>query len=478
MTAWSYLVDWGRTGSYTDETAYVRSIIIRRGRSSQLSGSNFSYVNTGTCQATMNDNARRFDLFNSASPIYSSLLPYRPVQVLFGATAIYTGDTSRIVPQRKNRQSQIEAVDGIDYLTRAKCGDAASPADTAYKISDAVSRILTLSSWPGGSSVEDNGDTVAYWWADPNKSPWSQIIELSDSVAGVPFVGADGAFNFVARNYGGAADVTLTDDDVSNDIEADIPRADVRNDISITASPWQLSNTGEVIWLVPSGWALGLEVGESKTVYLDYELTTGVQGYCWNFITPVVHTDYNASRYIDGSGTDYADDIGVVATPYQTRAKVVFTNNNATYKLYVYNFRLRGQLIIPNVPSTSSSVDSDSITAYGSSSFSINSPFVQNPVWAQDYAEYIKALLINPRKIVTVKFTGMSGAQFDYDLFDIVNLNLSSLGVTGSYYITYIEHDLKPQKWITTWRLEPTPVDTAAFWIFTAQLGVNTALGW
>ena len=75
-----------------DVSAYVQEIRISRGRTDNLQ--DFS---AGTCTVVLNNNDRRFDPSNTASPYVdpatslSGVVPRRKVQVKYGSTLMFTG---------------------------------------------------------------------------------------------------------------------------------------------------------------------------------------------------------------------------------------------------------------------------------------------------------------------------------------------------------------------------------------------------
>ncbi len=75
-----------------DVTSFVKVLSINRGRQDNLQD-----FNAGTCSIVLNNNDRRFDPSNLSSPYIdpltnlSGVVPRRKVQVLYGATALFTG---------------------------------------------------------------------------------------------------------------------------------------------------------------------------------------------------------------------------------------------------------------------------------------------------------------------------------------------------------------------------------------------------
>lgn len=88
-TAGGSTVPWGGASAnitWTDVSAYVRTVSISRGRSSELD----SYQ-AGTASIVLSNADRRFDPDYTAGPYYPNVTPVRPVRIKSGSTVMFFG---------------------------------------------------------------------------------------------------------------------------------------------------------------------------------------------------------------------------------------------------------------------------------------------------------------------------------------------------------------------------------------------------
>jgi len=147
----------------TDITAYVRSCEIVTGFSDPLQ----HVADVGTCYLVVNNEDRRFSPSNTSSPIYSSLLPYRPVVVTEGAITLFTGVVQSIRPepgQYGNRQCTIECVDllGVlqNHLISLPLQEGQSPGYLLRLITSAALRGARATGSITFTGTPSNNDTV------------------------------------------------------------------------------------------------------------------------------------------------------------------------------------------------------------------------------------------------------------------------------------------------------------------------------
>lgn len=150
------------TPTYTDVSAYVRGLAIRRGRNHEL-----DRIEAGTLRLTLNNRDRRFDPANASSPYYPNVIPMRRIRV----SATWDSNTYRLFtgfiqdwPMSwqgvKDAEVDLSAVDGFAVLARAEILNANWPAEASGA---RVARVLTEIGWPAGERTLDTGqsDVVA-----------------------------------------------------------------------------------------------------------------------------------------------------------------------------------------------------------------------------------------------------------------------------------------------------------------------------
>jgi hypothetical protein len=472
-------IDWNLDTVFTDEGGRLTDFSISRGRRTELSGNEYTYIDPGTLNATVDDYDGRYNPFNTTSALVGTILPNRPIklQAVSGGTTytLFQGWIKDIIPQSERGIARIEASDGLEKLQNQS--PSPNVLKTTYKVSDAISDLLTDAAWPGFTSttIEDNGTTMPYWWTLTEDTVWDNVKNLSEAFSGDPFISSDGKFKYHARSYSGVPIYTISESEMLKDIQTPQPWLEVRNDIKVSAYPRVATGTVEIWRLTEAPY---IEPGDTLTIFANYvDPTSGASAPALSVIAPVQSTDYTAGTTPTGNGEE--DHISVDPTYYATQTQLAITNNSTTTGLYISLFKLRGVLFTAYNKSVSTTTDTTSIAAYGRLSLEIDQPWIQETSVAQDHATYAKMMFADPRKIVWIKIQERPTYQFGVDLFDLVTLSMSKLQISGDYKVTYIQHDwVSGQPCTTTLRLEPTTSIAGAFWVFTTILGVTSRLGW
>ncbi len=187
-----------------DISPYVQSLSISRGRSDQ-----FSSFRAGTCTIVLNNNDRRFDPINDASPYYdittnkSGVTPRRRVQIVSGGnTALFTGRIADIDVQYDYDLSTvtITAVDDFTLLATAFTGADITPS---VELSGArVSAILDLPevAYPALTRSIDTGvATLGNYQIKENTNAANYLQRVAEAEQGLFFVKADGTLRFTDR---------------------------------------------------------------------------------------------------------------------------------------------------------------------------------------------------------------------------------------------------------------------------------------
>lgn len=127
---WTFYVDWDNDGSFEaaeNEAARMLDLHVRRGREFKLKpeGDGFEYPRVGELNVTLDNYDRRYDPYNSSSPLYTNLLPGRR----FKLTA-EDNDTSTVYDVIHGLVDDIQPVSGRDQVTITCVDDLAILRDT------------------------------------------------------------------------------------------------------------------------------------------------------------------------------------------------------------------------------------------------------------------------------------------------------------------------------------------------------------
>jgi hypothetical protein len=179
-----------------DVTSTVRSVQVRRGRSTQL-----ERFTAGNANLTLDNRTRAFDPLNTASPYYGSILPGKEITIERDGKAIYSGnvaDWNFAYDISGDSLAMPSAVDGLAIVAQQTRTPGTA---TAQLTGDRVNAVLTEIGWPlpqrsiaagqatlDADVVGDNVNALAYL---------SQVADVSEP--GAFFVGKTGAMTFRDR---------------------------------------------------------------------------------------------------------------------------------------------------------------------------------------------------------------------------------------------------------------------------------------
>jgi hypothetical protein len=188
-----------------DISPYVQSLSISRGRSDQ-----FSSFRAGTCTIVLDNDDRRFDPINDASPYWdittgkSGVTPRRRVQIISGGNIpLFTGRISDIdVEYEFNNLSTvtITATDDFTLLANAFTGTAFTPS--AELSGSRVAAILDRPeiNFPATTRSIDTGvATVGAYQVDANTNAADYLQRVAEAEQGLFFMRADGVLRFTDR---------------------------------------------------------------------------------------------------------------------------------------------------------------------------------------------------------------------------------------------------------------------------------------
>lgn len=472
IPVYAVLIDWDADGTYTDEVSRLLAFNIRRGRDCSLSEDGYASVEPGFCSLLLDDYDNRYNPFNTSSALYPYVLPNRKIkiqEIFDGVTKnLYTGFIRDIHPESKVREVRIDCYDGIDWLQKQKCTRGA--LHTGYGVHQAIVTLVEDAGWPfsdatgwtfpvtfnsvvfGGSAIENNGDTIPYWWADPGKTVWEEISEIAKAFAGDAFVASDGTFSYNSRLYVTSAKLELVQDMLLKDLDLQVPWRELRNDIAVIAYPRQATAADSDLWCLNDTPLIG--AGATLMLYADFQYQ-GDRCAASSLTTLSATTDYTANTLADGSGTSKTDQLAITVTAYASSAKLEIKNNDAA-GIYVTLLKLRGVGLYAQSGTQCLASDATSISTYGQLSLTVNSPWMQEVNEAQNHASYAKSIFTTTRKVIWLRADNRPEIQFVPDLFDVLSIDIDKLEIDGNYTVTSIEHEWNGETGcITTWRLEP-----------------------
>lgn len=196
-------VDWTKTATWVDETAYVKHVQMRVG----FEANEQPVAGIGTCRIVLDNSTRRFSPDYEAGALHGSLLPRREVRV--SATSggdswvIFRGFIERIAPdagELGGGECVVDCVDGLAILQRQRAGAA---LEDSKAVDEAVSDVVRLAYIPSGEDYADNGDSLFHYgrsWLPEQTSTAEALRQVCDAVYGRFYVARDGTATFLSRD--------------------------------------------------------------------------------------------------------------------------------------------------------------------------------------------------------------------------------------------------------------------------------------
>lgn len=490
--AWDVSIDWDEDSIFdANEADRLTGYSLNRGRTRLLksAGEGFEPISTGTCTVTLQNDDGRFDAWNTASPLYPNVNYGKDIRVRVKdlATGIiyprFRGTITNIVPMGygDDAKVQITASDGLDYL-RNYPGRVAMQQNILPDA--AIGYILDAVQWPArwGRDLDVSAETIRYWWSSGNRQAMSDIEDLAISFLGYFFVDAEGQARFIKRSNVSGSVADYDQAELLKDIGNPQPYQLLRNITRLKVHPRTQASTGTIWQLVGNTPSIVPGANNALTLFANYTYNN-VAVPAINVITPVATTDWLVNTQADGLGTNLTGSCTCVMTDFGDTAKLVFTNNSASLG-YLIAPKIRGDAIYePNV----------SDVTYPSDLSAVRNPreLVFDLLWQQDInvaidvVNVLGAFYAGQHPMPNIKVDDRPSKQYAADLFDIVNINLAYIGLSGeSYRVGGIEEQTDSQyencqKVSTQLYLEPyVSANSYMQWDTNSAWDTSTVFGW
>lgn len=470
----------GSTGS-DDVTARVRtrqsamSLSYGRDQSTALAP-----AVAGRGSFVLDNSSRDYSPRNTASPLYGSLKPARPVRIsrtvgglplpfVLDASAILEDSVDCILfightddnPINPDINDKTVTLSLVDSLADFRGLNISTPLYSGVRTGTVIGYILDAAGWPAELRDLDPGATVIPWWWEDNTDALTALEKVlqAEGPPALLTIGADGAIEFKDRHH------RLLD---APSVTSQATWAGAGNPEPIMNLPfsyddaWRnIVNTGtveigvrqghdpEAIWT--SDATITLAAGEQRSI------TASTTDPFFNAETPVAGTDYTV---VSGSPT-------VALAAVNGSSATIRITAGGGIPAIIEGLQLRAQPVTVSY-SVQVSVSLDrSIEDYGSRSFP------NDLSWCNQYdAEAVLQTAIaqraNPNPVLNVRFLvgdnlARASAVLTRDLSDRVKIVESETALNDDFFIESIQHDLTSEfDHSVTFGLEMVPVVAAA----------------
>ncbi|MDP1615165.1 MAG: hypothetical protein Q8L68_05150, partial [Methylococcales bacterium] len=241
----------------------------------------------------------------------------------------------------------------------------------------------------------------------------------------------------------------------------------IYNVIKVTVTPWELQAEAEL-------WRLKeisiIPVGETFT-YWGESSVSGTPVFVDAWVTPVATTDYTAT------GT-----INIVSTKFAKSIKLEITNTD-TVPVTITLLKARGTWYDDQTKVTRKATDSTSQTAYQKRTMELDGKYLTDANKAQDFCDYAKGKYKDPRAELTMSLMNQDTATLTQilsrEISDRITDVNTKLGISGDYFIDYMEHDISMSGKLHTASYRLTDCSNEDFWCLDySALGTQSKLGY
>jgi len=489
---WAFEVDWDNDGLFdgSGEHTRLKALSITRGREGMFSSSSggesrFARMQVGVCDLSLDNYDRRYDPWYVTSPLYPDVQPGREIRLRVqdgsggGTYNLFRGKIDEIPNSggRKTALARLVASDGWRILLDRRATVALRTNTTAdVLMDDVLDDVGWLATW--GQSLDVGSDVIPYGWVN-DQSAFDALHDLSESEMGLTYIGGDGKIYFKSRHtlLLEAAALALTESEVGNEPVVTNPWESVKNKISVRAYPRQLAALGE-IWRLDELRAV--QPGSAVTLWGTFRDQNYNATIAQDVVPPAPTTDYTMNTQADGGGTNLTGSFTVTATLFAGSVKLVVTNGSG-FEGYITLLKIRGRALESLNVSASISESSASQAVYGRRQLTLELPFQQQTLVANDMSDWLLSWLTSPLPTVVVEIVDRPSVQFGYDLGTLITFTSAYYGIAHSFRIAKIQHDSMEsmQAIRTRWTLEPAAAFQAYWQLGVAgydELGVNSRL--
>jgi hypothetical protein len=410
----------------------VQDLRTDRGRRYLLNSdaSAFEIVDIGEANLVGINSDQVFSSMREGDPIYIELWDYTGTNLV---TRLFTGEILELSFEG-TRHNQIAYITATEKMEKIK----EIPADlneikSSKRADELISDLLTFANWDGGSSLDIATNTVSKFWGDSSVSVFELIDQVAQSAIGVFFVNVDGEATFY--DYSGTRTQHQIDEtQLSRYIVIPLEYKNVRNDVSVFAN--NVIAVNETVF--DSSQSFDVEAGADYNLIYDYENGAIAESPVLSYTS----SDPDVTVTLVGS---YGDE-------FEVNIKNVGAVTGQVTSISITADNLITQAIKLN------SSDPTSVANFGKRSFIFNNPWLQNQVTAGVYMTAILDALKDGADYPRIEMIGREQQQFDYDLFDHVDLSIPTLDIDGIYRIGSIYHRWATENGTiteTSIRLEP-----------------------
>lgn len=187
-----------------DVTEYVQELNINRGRTDNLQD-----FNAGTCTIVLNNNDRRFDPSNTASPYIdpttslSGVVPRRKIEVKYGSTSLFTGRITDIDIEYSPQPQTLSTVtvESADDFVRAASTTISAHTPTAELSGTRISAVLDRAevNYPATRNISAGTANLGNYPISANTNTLDYLQDVARTEQGYLYIAGNGNLTFTDR---------------------------------------------------------------------------------------------------------------------------------------------------------------------------------------------------------------------------------------------------------------------------------------
>ncbi len=469
---WHMYVDWDGDGVYeADEGGNMFGFSVKRGRQHMVKqdGKGFEPPAVGQGTILLRDLERRYDPWNSASPLYPHVLPQKRLKVTVddgtGEKPVVVGQIREVHYEEGNvPKARIDFSDAWIFLQK----EVYVPMQRNLTTDQALHMVLDEAGWSAVDRDIDLGlNTIRAWWVD-GKSARLALHELAEAEYGFLDLRADGIIRFRNRQANIPSTAAVSAGDILRGIRLPLPWDSIR-----TVARVRAYQPRDVSGLLSTFQApVRVEGSSTEEMFIDVLDV---------YIDSISSLTWQASENEDGTGADLTGQFNVTATVLSPTRVKLNIENTGTQRGYLQKVDIYGTGVDMKGYVDRVKENAAAKAVYGERLLVVDNKWLQDIYVAKDFADHFAWWYGTPKpeqSLVRVRLKNRPALQFGVDVGDVLDVNIGS--ITGRFRVVHIEHrwTVRTGQMVeTTWTLHPHFSFSNIYWIFPTRIGETSRFG-
>lgn len=428
---WVLMIDWDDNGIHdgVNEAGRLLDAPMIRGNTHYLqpNGTGFEHMRGGRAILLLDNYDRRYDPRNSSSPLSPNVGPGKRVwiDVIINSTQAVHHYLSGVIDDIRpiggaGGGDQVRIVVS-DFMKTLWDTDCTKDGDKRFvNLDQAFKDVLADVQFVETVNIDDDAQPVPLLNVS-KKNAGLVLGQLAEAGLGQFFCDKYGTAMYYGRNHSGYTNWSISQTQTLKDILVTQPWDHVANHVTAIANRPMIYQPA-VLYFLPN--PVELSNGVDIVIYPQYHESSSAQ-----------LGDYEARSRKKG-GTDLTDQISIDAVLGMTEGVITVS---PSADCWLTQLEIRGRTY-DQVTEEFTAEDATSIGKYGIKKFKLDSPYLQDPAFAESFATTIKDILKDDREAVTIQIQQRPAVQFAIDLMHTVTFTSATLDLSDTYYITGYEH--------------------------------------